>query len=356
MIENILSIVIMSVLIVWVITDIILDRAEKRAYLICAILLIGVVIAEMCCLVYENTIPDNRIKSLIGNIVGFSLAPFVFTIESCIYDKKHTYIRFIPAIVILPIVLISSYTGWIFQVNENNIYSRGPLYYLYMIVFVYSFLISILSKFKAIGFLPGFFKIRLILHCVVLLAGMSVQLIFPHVHSTWIMICLFFVLDYAIIFEIKSMVDSLTGLLNKSVFNRQMNTFQATKNSNYYIIMLDVNDFKKVNDTRGHLYGDKCLCEIASVLKGLFRRHANIFRFGGDEFCVLLKAKSDTVLDQHIETLKRDFLKCKDKMEDFPDVAVGYAKFEINMLPRETIDAADSNMYARKKEMKENQF
>ncbi|MEK6734926.1 MAG: GGDEF domain-containing protein [Pseudomonadota bacterium] len=85
--------------------------------------------------------------------------------------------------------------------------------------------------------------------------------------------------------------DSLTGLLNRSaifdIFHKQI--ARARRNgSGIAIIMIDIDHFKHINDTCGHLTGDAVLCEIANRLTQSARSHEYIGRFGGEEFLAIL--------------------------------------------------------------------
>lgn len=88
--------------------------------------------------------------------------------------------------------------------------------------------------------------------------------------------------------------DSLTGLLNKAATRRVIDEYLKDRGDSGIsetcaLMIIDVDDFKSVNDTRGHLFGDTVLVDIASGLKGLFRRTDVLGRIGGDEFLVFLR-------------------------------------------------------------------
>jgi len=92
--------------------------------------------------------------------------------------------------------------------------------------------------------------------------------------------------------ELMSMTDSLTGLANRRYFDKALNMeFQRLKRSGapLTLIMLDVDHFKKFNDSYGHLAGDDCLRRIGLTLKSHIRRAADILaRYGGEEFVAIL--------------------------------------------------------------------
>ena len=82
--------------------------------------------------------------------------------------------------------------------------------------------------------------------------------------------------------------DPLTGLLNRASMQqifRQKNLFDG---NDFAIVMCDIDNFKKINDTYGHDWGDKVLKEIARALQDTFRENDHICRWGGEEFLVIL--------------------------------------------------------------------
>lgn len=86
-------------------------------------------------------------------------------------------------------------------------------------------------------------------------------------------------------------IDFLTKLSNRRKLDDIANSLDAcssTKKLNISIIMFDIDHFKKLNDKYGHAVGDKVLEEIADRIRNSFRRHDEIFRYGGEEFVVVL--------------------------------------------------------------------
>ncbi len=86
--------------------------------------------------------------------------------------------------------------------------------------------------------------------------------------------------------------DSLTQLYNRATTQHKIDYelgIAADNDQNCVIFMIDLDDFKTVNDTYGHLYGDAVLCEITSRIRSVFRESDVIGRVGGDEFAVFLR-------------------------------------------------------------------
>ncbi len=81
--------------------------------------------------------------------------------------------------------------------------------------------------------------------------------------------------------------DSLTGLLNRRSFDKDIQKFHQS-GLPYAMVMCDIDNFKKINDTYGHLAGDQVLKEVGEILKTYVRSDTRSYRYGGEEFAVLL--------------------------------------------------------------------
>ncbi len=84
----------------------------------------------------------------------------------------------------------------------------------------------------------------------------------------------------------EAMTDKLTGLYNRKVLDIAL---EKLLGKDIYIILLDIDNFKIINDTYGHLAGDKVLKSLAKLLKKTLRKYDLAIRWGGEEFIVLLK-------------------------------------------------------------------
>lgn len=102
----------------------------------------------------------------------------------------------------------------------------------------------------------------------------------------------------------KAQQDSLTMLFNKRTVETLIeDVFKSSaKNSKHALIMLDLDNFKKVNDSLGHVFGDKVLVEFSQEMRKSFREGDILGRIGGDEFVILVKNYG------HIDTLKKRVL------------------------------------------------
>jgi diguanylate cyclase (GGDEF)-like protein len=156
--------------------------------------------------------------------------------------------------------------------------------------------------------------------------------------------------------QVKSMAirDALTGLYNYGYFKEALH-YEVEKSRRYKmplsLFFLDIDNFKQVNDTLGHLKGDKVLRQVAAILKQGIRQADLLCRYGGDEFVMLL---SQTPPDQAMvlaERLRQDITQsAMNRLEKRckVTVSIGVAGLEPGMSTDDLIKAADEAHYRAK--------
>lgn len=107
--------------------------------------------------------------------------------------------------------------------------------------------------------------------------------------------------------EESSRLDPLTRVYNRRALNAYMNQVCAKGELKHelHFLMLDIDDFKNINDTYGHVAGDKVLIFLANLLKKTLRDGDKIFRYGGEEFVIIL----NRIDDEHCEQISQRILK-----------------------------------------------
>lgn len=110
--------------------------------------------------------------------------------------------------------------------------------------------------------------------------------------------------------EKAAQLDALTGVYNRATFTKQVNFYMnlVNKEEMCALVLLDMDNFKFINDTQGHLVGDSLLKQFAEILKSNFRGTDYIGRYGGDEFMVFIKdIPSNEQLDMMMKRLYQNF-------------------------------------------------
>ncbi|ADQ14006.1 sensor domain-containing diguanylate cyclase/phosphohydrolase [Halanaerobium hydrogeniformans] len=144
-----------------------------------------------------------------------------------------------------------------------------------------------------------------------------------------------------------SLHDDLTGLYNRSYLEDMMKRIDTKRNLPISIIMVDINNFKIINDTYSHSKGDELLKKTAELLNDLCRQEDVVARWGGDEFVILLP---DTSLEQSETIIERINVKSTFVYKDIPiSLALGAAtKTEDEEDLIELLNTAEDRMYTNK--------
>ena len=152
-------------------------------------------------------------------------------------------------------------------------------------------------------------------------------------------------------------LDKLTGIKNKNAFTEftdDLNNRIKSKDADFQfaIVMCDVNELKRINDTRGHSFGDEAIQRTSRLICNIYK-HSPVFRIGGDEFAVLLTDSDYDERDQLIEELRLESYN-NAHTRTGPTVACGMAVYnpENDRSFSDVFKRADKNMYENKNTIK----
>jgi len=154
--------------------------------------------------------------------------------------------------------------------------------------------------------------------------------------------------------EEKSSIDSLTKVYNRGSLNTYLFDLCSNATTNYdtYMLILDVDNFKKINDSFGHVAGDKILIYISNILKKTLRDGDKIFRFGGEEFIIILN-RIDEKCSIDIGNRILKLISGNNLIYMGDDIAVtasiGITKFILGDTPDSFISRADKALYKSKR-------
>lgn len=243
--------------------------------------------------------------------------------------------------------------GLVFYIDENNTYSRGTLYLFYLGVEGFFLVDSVYLylKVKKKGGALKFFPVWVFLIPITL--GIIIQSIFYGISLIWaclaisvsgILACL----QNEVIFQ-----DKLTGVFNRFYLDNVKANLKKSENTKYTAIMMDLNNFKSINDNFGHMTGDEALINAASIMREAVGASGSVIRYAGDEFVVVLNTSDINDAKKCIESINQKF----DEFNKRPDskyslsASAGYDTVDLST---QTVDdlmnEIDSKMYENKKE------
>ena len=245
-------------------------------------------------------------------------------------------------------------TKWFFYF-EDGVYYRGDFFYpraitlmifiCMLVVYSIAFRKNIMSEYKqAVLFLPALAFI-----------GSILQVFLAELDTTYAGISLGCLILFFFYQSRDVNVDYLSGLLNRRGLDiklQEMVKNAATSGRDFTAIMVDVDNFKEINDNLGHDEGDKAIKVIADILVDTFGGDAYIGRFGGDEFCIVVENASKYEVSKKIDDLHGVIAKARRKhgWPDGVDVSCGFEEYyhASGMSAKEFQQIIDRLMYNEK--------
>lgn len=155
--------------------------------------------------------------------------------------------------------------------------------------------------------------------------------------------------------ESKASIDPLTKVYNRRALQSYMDNLfsleQKNRHFNMHLFMLDIDDFKKVNDTYGHTTGDKVLIFLSNILKKTLRDGDKVFRYGGEEFVIILNRISPEqckLVAERILNLVRSNKLLTKQDQILVTLSIGSTKFKHGDTMESIIHRADKALYLAK--------
>ena len=322
-------------------------RLTKRFYPIVALVFCLIIVDNLdyYCIDACITGISHRAIAMLGyDIRLFILASLIDVVIERINVEKSNLI-YIPAFLNVAIILPCLWSNIVFSYEPNtcNII-RGQLAFIpHIISAIYVFILLVLGI-RNILLNKAQEGILLFICSVLCVLGVLAEMIYQ-LRGIIIGVIAFNMVFYYMYLHIEHFkYDTLTGALNKESFYADI-----TKFSKHYItalLSIDMNDLKIINDTKGHLAGDKALKKTSYVINRNLGLGCFLYRVGGDEFAVICtkinyKMVEDMITKITVELTKAGII-----------CAIGSAEWKSNMTFEEVYKLADDNMYKNKSAIK----
>ncbi len=240
--------------------------------------------------------------------------------------------------------------GLMFSISDSNVYQRGYGsiigYVSLMVYFAYSMYLVDSSKRKGINL--SFFPVMyFIVPCAM---GVVIQLLCYGISTSWVIVSVTMLFVQMQAYAENLYTDELTGLYNRRYLNGTL-AKRGNSSKALYGIMIDLNNFKQVNDTFGHSVGDRAICTMGDILFKSMPDEGTAIRYAGDEFIVLLTDVPEEYVSVTIDDIKNELKKFNALgVEPYTlSAAMGYAKFEAGDDAGAFLTHMDSKMYEDKR-------
>jgi diguanylate cyclase (GGDEF)-like protein len=164
--------------------------------------------------------------------------------------------------------------------------------------------------------------------------------------------------------------DTLTGLLNRRTFDQNLaktlaewhksrdckeagggaaqHRRQGESGKGNWLAVIDIDFFKRINDKYGHLYGDEVLVLLANIIRESFRGYDKLFRFGGEEFVVILRSTGQAGASLALERFREAVAAYAFPLVGQVTVSIGLVEIAYQAIPTEVLGHADDALYYAK--------
>ena len=371
---NIFSVIIFGIMLLTDLVDV--DRQEKQIKFdnVLIAFIMYFLTDSLWAFFMAGRLPNNRLVAgtidfliyLFNVLITYSWLSYVMALEEAPHRNRpiNKFAVLFPFIV-STIMMVITYVIAPEKLLDKDLNTTG-LYNIYLVTVSYIYIVAViiyaLRKAKTEEnpiekrrhlFVAGF-------PLLVVAGGMAQMLIYQYIpiycFSCVILMLLFFIQ----MMRRQISVDPLTGLNNRGQLMRYVsqrsNMYQEDRKT--FVVMIDINDFKAINDTYGHAEGDKALIVVADSLKKVASRNnvpLFIGRYGGDEFIIIIHPVNDLQLEPYVEEVRKEIAaECKAKETAYTvSIGCGYEELQKeNDSFQKCLARADEKLYKDKRYQK----
>ena len=254
-------------------------------------------------------------------------------------------------------VIVSWFFGFLFTINEEGTFVRGPwapvtmgiMYGIVIASEVHSLMMSYQAKTLTDRRMA---QVRALCTLPLVLMGV-IQLVYlpgiSFIHFGFVFTAL---LEFAISQRNKITEDAITGLLTQSAIDRKiLNTISHQRdNDSIFLVACDLDAFKSINDEFGHAIGDEALALTGRVFTEVCAAYNCVpARLHGDEFVIFCEKRTEDEVRQMLEEIDKRLRDESDKVSYRVCFSYGIAKYVPGMTAKALSEVADNNLYAQKR-------
>ncbi|MFA6374682.1 MAG: GGDEF domain-containing protein [Bacilli bacterium] len=309
--------------------------------------------------VYFNKI-GNTISFILNSVLPSLYFLFILEIVSINKIKKRIFLSIAVFIFLIfstlsIISVFSTNDNYLFYINEDNIYMRGKLFFLTVmytgLLLLGATLIVFINRkkvdrrlFTSLFFFPIPPIIGIILQSIfygtsLICLGVTISALFVHMHLQ----------------AIQMNTDYLTKIYNrrKLIFKLKDLILKAKPDKTFTGILIDIVEFKNINDSYGHQFGDLVLIKTSEILKNVIGSKNWVYRYGGDEFFIILNSSKKEVAFKYIEKINDELTSFKDSKDNPFKIELTFGCLVYDPIEKlsvnEFLETIDQLMYSNKK-------
>lgn len=340
------GILLLVFLIVGLCVDKVFSRRRTRVLISAAATLLVILVVTGALHILSDVRAPSVAISTLGSI-ALALNPFVLHLLVSLFSDgaksvdRLRKVAYALLVVNAGLCLSNPATGLVFTLRQDYRYGGGPLQvvpfvivtlYIAIIIYVAAHSVPTIKRSETV-MITAVTILLLLVEIGAMLPGFP-QPLWNAIAALLVMYYLFFLIQ-------DSHHDQLTGIFNRSVFASDID--RVNRDGNTALILLDVNDLKAINDSRGHPAGDAVIHDTGQLLLKTFSGFGAPYRIGGDEFVVICRSRHHADVKERLELFEEG------QREFDWSISYGVGWCDPGVNPRTLIHDVDVTMYANKK-------
>lgn len=287
---------------------------------------------------------STRIFHIFVKAVELSVAPSIGVFIASVIEEKRKKLIWIVLGIHAVIEWISGIGGVVYYVDANSNYNHGEFYLIYILAYLMTILYAIFIIIRNIRKYQYGGITYFLLVVAFMIGGIVIQSVDSELKVDYVVLALSATMLYIFTLEMIQQTDELTELINR----RGYENFISHLDERCAIIFFDMDKFKEVNDGYGHDVGDICIGKTGRAIKKIYSHYGKCFRFGGDEFCVILTRNIDGV-EKLNKSFMQEMARKRQQESRLPYISIGYSYYDPeNGDVEAAIKEADKSMYQYK--------
>ncbi len=334
------------IMLTFISSDHLLPNKSKKYFSYAVYSLMCISISEWCSVYFSEINTEYIILKNVSTFFMQILSPLLPLFVGLVF-KKYEFKKLIYALLVVNVIIHSLVLFEFAYISELNIHDIKNMYILDNAIFIICLLLMFWNVYSVCRKYESSHLYIVVLIVMSMIFANNFRTVNSVFRVAWIAGTAGLIFMYAYYSALVNKIDSLTHLLNKRCFNSRF----INLSEECYIVVIDLNKFKQINDEQGHVFGDYILKEIADIIQRSYHKQGTCFRIGGDEFCVIVKKEAN--IENLNSQVNRNIEKRRLKEPLLPSVSIGYSKLVLGVNTQEdAFEEADKMMFKVKENSK----
>lgn len=368
---NIVGMILMIITICGILKNVSWQRLSDKLFLCLTVAVFFSCFFEIMSYVFDfRTFPGAILTNRIANVLLFIVNPItaylwaLYVYYKIFNDTKK--LLFVAKVISIPliIVVIASFANLFvdifFTISDENVYQRTDLYIVATLLNAFYLMYAVVIIFLQRKNINKSLALPLLSFMILPTVGILFQFFFYGQSVLWVSIAISTVIVYNYVQNDYSNIDWLTRVYNRKHLDQHIKAQCKKKASTKLVgLLMDLNDFKQINDEYGHIEGDFALQKTVALLKKVLGYKRYLARFAGDEFVALFEVTSEYEISSIIQEIHQTFEQYNATSEKRYSITLSIG-FAINNREESNgnlfLKAMDESMYKEKKRYRDSKM